>query len=74
MPLPRGVVYDRAVPTLLLVNPNTTVAVTEAILEQARGAASPGTTLRAVTAPFGAPYVLTPAENATAPQGCHPDD
>jgi Asp/Glu/hydantoin racemase len=65
----RAVVYDRrAVPTILLVNPNTTAAVTEAILERAREAASPGTDLRAVTAPFGAPYVMTRSENLTAAQ------
>jgi hypothetical protein len=64
-----AVVYDRrAVPTILLVNPNTTAAVTEAILERAREAASPGTDLRAVTAPFGAPYVMTRSENLTAAQ------
>jgi Asp/Glu/hydantoin racemase len=56
------------VPTVLLVNPNTTAAVTEAVLERAREAAGPGTQLRAVTAPFGAPYVMTREENRTAAQ------
>jgi Asp/Glu/hydantoin racemase len=52
----------------LLVNPNTTAAVTETILERAREAAGPGTELRAVTASFGAPYVMTREENRTAAQ------
>jgi Asp/Glu/hydantoin racemase len=67
--LRRAAVYDRpVVPIVLLVNPNTTAAVTQAILERAREAARPGTELRAVTAPFGAPYVMTREDNRTAAQ------
>ncbi len=47
---------------LLLANPNTSQAVTDRIAAVARGAASAGTTIQAVTAAAGVPYIATRAE------------
>ncbi len=47
---------------LLLANPNTSQAVTDRIAAVARAAASPGTTIHAVTATAGVPYIATRAE------------
>ena len=47
---------------ILLANPNTSQAVTDRIAAVARAAASPGTTIQAVTAAVGAPYIATRAE------------
>ncbi|MBV8392840.1 MAG: aspartate/glutamate racemase family protein, partial [Alphaproteobacteria bacterium] len=38
---------------LLLINPNTTKSITELVLKTAKGFASPGTNLRAVSGAFG---------------------
>jgi Asp/Glu/hydantoin racemase len=47
---------------ILLVNPNTSESVTERIAAVARGAASDGTSVDAVTANEGVPYIATRAE------------
>jgi allantoin racemase len=47
---------------ILVINPNTSDSVTEKIAAVARGAASPGTTLSFITAPYGVPYIATRAE------------
>jgi Asp/Glu/hydantoin racemase len=47
---------------LLVVNPNITESVTQLIGEEARRAASPGTELTLVTAPFGVAYIETRLE------------
>jgi allantoin racemase len=47
---------------LLLLNPNTTTAVTDRLLAAARIVASPSTTLVPLTAPRGVPYIATRAE------------
>ncbi len=47
---------------LLLANPNTSQAVTDRIAAVARANASPGTTIHAVTAARGVPYIATRAE------------
>jgi len=47
---------------ILLANPNTSQAVTDRIAAVARPAASPGTTIQAVTAAVGVPYIATRAE------------
>lgn len=44
---------------VLLLNPNVTESVTALIEAEARRAASPGTTVTAVTAPFGVAYIET---------------
>jgi allantoin racemase len=51
---------------LLLVNPNTTQAVTDAVLLAARAVARPGTELKAVTGSFGPVVIGSRAENALA--------
>ena len=51
---------------LLIVNPNTTQAVTEAVLAEGRRCVRIGTELVGVTGPFGATIVSTEAENAIA--------
>ena len=51
---------------LLMVNPNTTTAVTDAVLAAAQAAARPGTELTAVTGLFGAQVIASRAENALA--------
>lgn len=46
--------------TLLLINPNTSRATTEAMRSLAQEAAPPDVTIRAQTAPFGAPLITAP--------------
>ena len=52
--------------TLLLINPNTSAHVTDLLARHARALAPAGATLHAVTAPFGEPYIATPAAADTA--------
>jgi Asp/Glu/hydantoin racemase len=47
---------------ILVVNSNTTDSVTARIADAARAAASPGTGIEAVTAPFGLPLIVTRAD------------
>ena len=47
---------------ILMLNPNTSHAVTELIAATARAAAAPGTEIVAMTAPRGVPYIATRAE------------
>jgi Asp/Glu/hydantoin racemase len=47
---------------LLVVNSNTTDAVTDRIAAAARAVASPGTSVEAVSAPFGLPLIVTRAD------------
>jgi Asp/Glu/hydantoin racemase len=47
---------------ILLLNPNTTEAVTERLAAAARAVAAPGTDIIALTAPRGVPYIATRAE------------
>ena len=47
---------------ILVVNSNTTPAVTARIADAAREVASPGTTVTAVSAPFGLPLIVTRAD------------
>ena len=54
---------------LLLVNPNLTQAVTDAVLAAARSRAAPGTELVAVTGSFGPTVIGSRAENALAQHG-----
>lgn len=51
---------------LLLINPNITAAMTDAMAEEARRAASAGTEIVAATAAFGTEYVANRAEAAIA--------
>ena len=51
---------------LLLINPNITASMTEAMAAEARRYASPGTDIAAVTAAFGTQYVENRAEAAIA--------
>jgi len=51
---------------ILLLNPNTTVAVTKRLHQAALGAASPGTVIVPLTAPRGFPYVANRAEAQVA--------
>jgi allantoin racemase len=51
---------------ILLINPNTTQAVTDAVLVAARAAAAPDTELLAVTGTFGPVVIGSRAENALA--------
>lgn len=53
-------------PTLLLINPNTSVPVTALLARHAAACAPAGATLHAVTAPFGAAYIASEAAAATA--------
>ena len=55
---PKGNLYMK----ILLANPNTTDVVTQRMAAVARGAASPGTEIVAVTATTGVPYIATRAE------------
>jgi Asp/Glu/hydantoin racemase len=48
---------------ILLLNPNTTDAVTERLAGAARAAATPGTEVVALTAPRGFPYIANRAES-----------
>lgn len=54
---------------ILLVNPNLTQAVTDAVLAAARARAAPGTELVAVTGSFGPAVIGSRAENALAQHG-----
>lgn len=47
---------------ILLLNPNTTTAVTDRLAATAQKVVSPGTTLVPITAPRGVPYIATRAE------------
>jgi Asp/Glu/hydantoin racemase len=47
---------------ILLLNPNTRTDITDLMMEVAREAATPATTLIACTAPRGMPYIATRAE------------
>jgi len=47
---------------LLVVNSNTTDSVTQRIADCARAAASPGTTVTAISAPFGLPLIVSRAD------------
>jgi allantoin racemase len=47
---------------ILLLNPNTSVELTNLMAEVARASSSPGVTIEAITAPRGAPYIATRAE------------
>lgn len=51
---------------LLVVNPNTSAEITEAIASAARRAAAPGTELVVVSAPFGPRYIATRGEHLIA--------
>ncbi|WP_119420191.1 aspartate/glutamate racemase family protein [Desertibaculum subflavum] len=51
---------------LLLINPNTTPAITDRVLAVARAAASPGVRLAAVTGRFGGRYIADRATYAIA--------
>jgi Asp/Glu/hydantoin racemase len=53
-------------PTLLLINPNTSAHVTALLARHARAQAPAGATLHAVTAPFGAAYIASEPAAATA--------
>ena len=53
---------------VLVINPNTTVAVTERITAEARRNAPPDVEVTGVTARFGVPYIQTPEQSATAGQ------
>ncbi|MFT4266726.1 MAG: aspartate/glutamate racemase family protein [Xenophilus sp.] len=53
---------------LLLINPNRTQAVTDAVLVAARAAAAPGTQLRALTGRSGPAIIASRTENALAQQ------
>jgi allantoin racemase len=47
---------------ILIVNPNTTEAVTSIMLDAGRASASPGVDLRGIPAPRGLPYITSRAE------------
>lgn len=47
---------------LLVLNPNTSTAITDRLMAAARPAAATGTELQALTAPRGFPYIATRAE------------
>lgn len=47
---------------ILLLNPNTTEAITQRLLAAARSVASPGTEIVPLTAPKGVPYIASRAE------------
>ena len=54
---------------ILLLNPNLTQAVTDAVLGAAQAAARPGTELKAITGTFGPQVIGSRAENALAAHG-----
>lgn len=54
---------------LLVINPNMTQAVTDAVAAAARRTASPGTEITAVTGTFGPQVITSRAENAIASHG-----
>jgi allantoin racemase len=62
-------VYLAQTMKLLLINPNTTQAVTDAVLATARTSALPGTELKAVSGEFGPAVIGSRAENAVAQHG-----
>ena len=47
---------------ILVLNPNTSAAITDRLMAAARTAAAPGTLVEALTAPRGFPYIATRAE------------
>ena len=51
---------------LLLINPNTSTAITDLVVSAAREFASPGTTIAGATGRFGARYIATRAAAAVA--------
>src|SRR4051812_33500739 len=53
---------------ILVINPNTTIAVTETIVAEARRCAPPQVEITGVTARFGSPFIQTPEESDTARQ------
>jgi allantoin racemase len=53
---------------ILLINPNTSVAVTETIVAEARHSAPPQVEITGVTARFGTPFIQTPEQSDTAGQ------
>jgi allantoin racemase len=53
---------------ILVINPNTTMAVTETIVAEARRSAPPQVEITGVTARFGSPFIQTPEESNTARQ------
>jgi Asp/Glu/hydantoin racemase len=53
---------------ILVINPNTTVAVTDTIVAEARRSAPPQVEITGVTARFGSPFIQTPDESETARQ------
>jgi allantoin racemase len=55
---------------LLIINPNTTEAVTDLVAKAARAAASRGTTVYSVTGKFGPKVIGSRAENAIAAHAC----
>ncbi len=46
---------------ILLLNPNTSVELTDIMAEVARASAGPGVVIEAITAPRGVPYIATRA-------------
>lgn len=48
---------------ILLLNPNTSVALTDLMVATATAAASPGVEIVPMTAPRGVPYIATQAES-----------
>lgn len=61
-PCKAGETEIRKTMRILLLNPNTTSAVTELLLAAGQRAAAPGTELIPLTAPRGVPYIATRAE------------
>ena len=53
-------------PQLLVINPNTTAAVTDLLARHLGGVLSPAVQVRAVTARFGPPYISDEAGWAVA--------
>ena len=51
---------------ILLINPNTSVSVTDRLVAAARAVAAPGTEIIPLTAPRGVPYIASRAEAALA--------
>ena len=51
---------------ILLINPNTTKSITDLVLKTAKGFASKGTRLRALTGSFGPRYIASRAAYAIA--------
>lgn len=51
---------------LLVINPNTTAAITALLQQHAQATAGPGVVVRTVTARFGAPYIACEASHAVA--------